>query len=156
MMALACRKIATGIAVEVRTRLSCGTCIEGNTGWTSRLAMSARIRERVSFHEAPCGLGLLTGQSFSVQETGSLHSITLAVCTGMNNRLVIRSFNGTDEWDQGVILGEANAILSATGSPSNCFVSSNGFNSYTQHTFEFSDVGLIGGTTYIMHFLKEP
>lgn len=133
---------------------SCGTCIEGNTGLDITACDVCPDQERVSFYEAPCGLGLLTGQSFSVQETGSLHSITLAVCTGMNNRLVIRSFNGTDEWDQGVILGEANAILSATGSPSNCFVSSNGFNSYTQHTFEFSDVGLIGGTTYIMHLLE--
>ena len=134
---------------------TCGTCIEGNTGLDITVCDVCPGQERVSFYEAPCGLGLLKGQSFSVQQTGMLHSITLAVCSGLDSRLVIRTFNGTgSDWHEGDILGEADAVLPASGSTSDCFTSTNGFDSYVEHTFAFSDLGLAGGTTYIMHLIE--
>ena len=131
---------------------SCGTCIEGNTGLDISECNVCDNQETQSFYEAPCGLGLLKGQSFKVTENGLLHSVKLAVCSGTANQLVVRSFNGYGAgWDEGPILGEANAILPASGTISDCFTSSNGFDFYTEHTFEFSDLGLAAGTDYILH-----
>ena len=104
---------------------------------------------------APCGYGLMKGQSIMVATDGTLSSVTLTVCSGANNRLVVRQFNGTGpDWDEGVIIGEADAVVPAIGAVSDCFVSIHGFTHYTEQTFTFSNVALAANTSYILHLIE--
>ena len=102
--------------------------------------------------EPACGMGLLKGQSFSVASSGELHSVRLAVCTGTDVHLVVRQYNGDGAtWFQGAIVGEADAILTATGEPSDCLLSASGYTGYEDHTFNFTALALEGGVTYTLH-----
>jgi len=83
---------------------------------------------------------------------GYLDSIKIAVCTGVDVQLVIREYDGSTNhtWDNGTLLGEATAILTATGEIGDCFISSNGFDNYVEHTFHFEGVGLLDDQQYVM------
>ena len=104
---------------------------------------------------APCGYGLMKGQSFSVGSDGTLTSVDLTTCNGTTNRLVVRQFNGTGpDWDGGAIIGEADAVIPASGAVSDCFVSTQGFAHYAVNTFSFSNVALAANTPYILHLIE--
>lgn len=104
--------------------------------------------------DSPCGVGLLEGQTFALPETGTLESVTLAVCDGVAHSLVVREFNGTgSEWDEGAIIGTTTSPGNATGTVTDCLVGGNGFSSYSEHTFHFEGVGLIANQTYVLHLI---
>lgn len=102
--------------------------------------------------EAPCGLGLHTGQSFIAQTTGYLDSVTLAVCTGDNAHVEIRLFNGTNfAWDQGALIGSSSNTIVGQDNINLCFTGDNqGLDHYEAATFSFEDVGLQEGVQYVI------
>ena len=106
-------------------------------------------------YESPCGSGLNNGQSFTAAETGSLDTVIIARCTASDARLVLRAFNGTgSDWDEGSIIGEADAVLLGTDNPDGCFTSGgNGFTPYAAGTFTFTGVSVETGVQYTLHLL---
>ena len=109
----------------------------------------------MDYSGAPCGYGLMKGQTFTVPSDGNLTSIQLTVCSGTVSELAIRQYNGDgSDWAEGSIIGTADAILPASGSVADCYVSVNGFLHYTEHTFTFANVGLQAGSTYVMHLIQ--
>ena len=109
----------------------------------------------MDYSGAPCGYGLMKGQTFTVPSDGNLTSIQLTVCSGTVSELAIRQYNGDgSDWAEGSIIGTADAILPASGSVADCYVSVNGFLHYTEHTFTFANVGLEAGSTYVMHLIQ--
>ena len=106
----------------------------------------------INNYEAPCGMGLLQGQSFTAPAMGYLDSIKLAVCTGLDAQLEIREYNGATDasWDNGTLLGEATAILVAIGTLGDCLTSTSGFDNYIEHVFSFEGIGLLPGQQYVM------
>ena len=105
----------------------------------------------LNFYEAPCGTGLNYGQGFTATITGLLNSITIARCTGVDTRILIRNYNGDgSEWDQGNLIGEADQVVSGNQTPSDCFISGgNGFTNYVETTFTFTNIGLEAGQQYV-------
>ncbi len=105
----------------------------------------------LNFYETPCGTGLNYGQGFTATITGLLNSITIARCTGVDTRILIRNYNGDGaEWDQGNLIGEADQVVSGNQTPSDCFISGgNGFTNYVETTFTFTNIGLEAGQQYV-------
>ena len=104
----------------------------------------------LDYYEPPCGTGLNYGQSFTASITGLLNSITIARCTGLDTRIFVRKYNGDgSDWDEGDLIGEADQIAPSSGTPSDCFVSSNGFSNYVESTFTFSNMGMEAGVQYV-------
>ena len=105
----------------------------------------------LNFYETPCGTGLNYGQGFTATITGLLNSITIARCTGVDTRILIRNYNGDgSEWDQGNLIGEADQVVSGNQTPSDCFISGgNGFTNYVETTFTFTNIGLEAGQQYV-------
>ena len=88
---------------------SCGTCINGLTGLDETACHVCPNQETQDHLESPCGVGLLYGQSFEVENTGYLYSVTLS----MRNRRepsVIRMDNGTDVWSEGQLVSESQGV----------------------------------------------
>jgi len=106
-------------------------------------------------YETPCGSGLNTGQSFTAYETGFLDTVIIARCTATDARLVLRAFNGTaNGWDEGSIIGEADATLTGNGDADGCFTSGgNGFTHYAAGTFTFTNAAVKSGVQYILHLV---
>ena len=120
--------------------------------WTFLNAMSATTKKPSRFMRLLVDWVYLKVSPSRSPKTDSFTPSNWRFVAGRANQLVVRSFNGYGAgWDEGPILGEANAILPASGTISDCFTSSNGFDFYTEHTFEFSDLGLAAGTDYILH-----
>ena len=107
-------------------------------------------------YEAPCGSGLNVGQSFTAPITGHLDSIRLSRCTGTDTRLAIRTYNGTGEdWNEGYLVGEANAILEGGSDGDACYTSGgNGFSHYAMGLFTFSDLALQENQQYTIHLIS--
>ena len=104
----------------------------------------------LDYYEEPCGTGLNYGQSFTASITGFLNSITISRCTGLDTRILVRKYNGDGaDWDEGELIGEADQIVPGSGSPSDCFVSSNGFSNYVETTFTFTNMGMEQGVEYV-------
>ncbi|MDA8696089.1 hypothetical protein N9L83_03975, partial [Flavobacteriales bacterium] len=110
----------------------------------------------LDYYEAPCGTGLNYGQGFTATITGLLNSITIARCTGVDTRIVIRNYNGDgDSWDQGSIIGEADQVIYGNQNPSDCFISGgNGFTNYVETTFTFTNIGLEAGAQYVFQLAE--
>jgi len=112
--------------------------------------------EILSFYEPPCGSGLNYGQSFTASITGYLNNITIARCTGVDTRLLVRAYNGDGSaWNQGSLIGEADQMFQGTGNPTDCFLSGgNGFSNYVESTFTFSNMGLEAGEKYVFQLFQ--
>jgi len=110
----------------------------------------------LDYYETPCGTGLNYGQGFTATITGLLNSITIARCTGVDTRIVIRNYNGDgDSWDQGSIIGEADQVIYGNQNPSDCFISGgNGFTNYVETTFTFTNIGLEAGAQYVFQLAE--
>lgn len=133
----------------------CGTCIEGNTGLDNSVCNICPEQVDIDAFGSACGVGLLTGQTFSSSHTGFLREVTLQLCNGMEGRLVVRELaNGNGAWDAGAIIGEATETADASAEVTNCLISSNGFANYAEHTFSFSQLGLAADTDYVLHLIS--
>ena len=100
----------------------------------------------------PCGTGLLKGQSFQLSETGTIESITIPICTELDEFLEILHYNcQVQDCNSGSLIGVAMNPHVGSGTTPNCLFSNNGLSSYTPYTFEFEHLGLIGGETYVFN-----
>lgn len=130
---------------------SCGTCIHGLTGLDETACHVCPDQETQGTLESPCGLGLLHGQSFEVESTGYLYSVTLSVCATEESRLSIRMHNGTaNGWAEGQLVSQSQAVSATASTLSECLPSVHGFNHYALRTFEFSGTALSASSSYVM------
>ena len=115
---------------------SCGTCINGLTGLDETACHVCPNQETQDHLESPCGVGLLYGQSFEVENTGYLYSITLSVCATEESRLSIRMDNGTGlVWSEGQLVSESQDVSATASTMSECLPSIHGFSHYALRTF---------------------
>ncbi len=129
---------------------SCGTCINGLTGLDETACHVCPNQETQDHLESPCGVGLLYGQSFEVENTGYLYSITLSVCATEESRLSIRMDNGTEVWSEGQLVSESQGVSATSSTMSECLPSVHGFSHYALRTFEFSGAALSATSSYVM------
>ena len=131
------------------------TCVLILTGMTQSWGQCTNTVSLLHY-ETPCGSGLNTGQSFTAPATGMLDSLRLSRCTGVDSKVVIRAFNGTDaDWNQGAVLGESESILPGTSDEDACFISGgNGFSNYAAGLFTFNNLALEQNQQYIIELIQ--
>lgn len=129
----------------------CG-CIGGETGIPVNSCTQGCTTDFIyHFPESLTG-GLRRGQSFTAAVSGSLLRVDLLVCRGLESALNLRSPgpNNASNWNEGTLLSTSTTVVPANTTADQCNVSSFGFGSYEVHSFEFSDVGVVAGETYVL------
>lgn len=95
--------------------------------------------------------GIRQGQTFLAPETGVLKMVSLTICRGLESSLNLRRIaNSGQGWNTGTLIATSSTVVPSNMPSSTCNVSTNGFNSYETHSFEFQNVGVLQGEEYVL------
>jgi hypothetical protein len=99
------------------------------------------------------GLGYLIGQSFEADFTGSISTINLAVCDGVDAQIVVRQYSSSN-WNSGEILDTSQTVIASTFSGSYCEVSQYGSSHYDMTSFVFQNLNVQSGHVYVIELIS--
>lgn len=133
----------------------CG-CVGGSTGINSLQCYGQCITDLLETSEGTCGGGLMTGQTFLAETNALLLGVQLRSCVASNTQIAIRKSPTEcgEEWNSGELLAVSEMIVASESDLSNCITSIGGDDKYVWRDFEFEDVPLLAGNSYVIEVLE--